>query len=216
MKLLQGEASPSLLGGAIPYDYIAIDRQSELRPELNSNQTRLSLKRTEESRRYTAEDPTWTEFEMERGVCNISSPYTPQFVREQVLKSPMDFIRVVCRGVTMISELGYFFSCLKFDELLGVPTEAEDNVRSRANQLKELLTRLGPSFIKAGQVLANRPDILREDFMNELCTLQDDVPPFSDEQVFVCLFKWTKRRTGHEHSTRGIEEATRSGIQLQI
>lgn len=33
------------------------------------------------------------------------------------------------------------------------------------------------------QVLANRPDIVREDYMNELCVLQDDVPPFPDEQV---------------------------------
>ena len=33
------------------------------------------------------------------------------------------------------------------------------------------------------QVLANRPDIMREDYMNELCVLQDDVPPFPDEQV---------------------------------
>lgn len=33
------------------------------------------------------------------------------------------------------------------------------------------------------QVLANRPDIVREDYMNELCVLQDDVPPFPDDQV---------------------------------
>lgn len=32
-----------------------------------------------------------------------------------------------------------------------------------------------------GQVLANRPDIIREDYMNELCILQDDVPPFPNE-----------------------------------
>lgn len=48
---------------------------------------------------------------------------------------------------------------------------------------REILTNLGPSFIKAGQVLANRPDIMRQDFMNELCTLQDDVPSFPDEMV---------------------------------
>ena len=36
----------------------------------------------------------------------------------------------------------------------------------------ETLTALGPSFIKAGQVLASRPDIIREDYMNELCVLQ--------------------------------------------
>jgi len=46
-----------------------------------------------------------------------------------------------------------------------------------------MLTDLGPSFIKAGQVLASRPDIVREDYMNELCTLQDDVPSFQDYLV---------------------------------
>jgi hypothetical protein len=35
-----------------------------------------------------------------------------------------------------------------------------------------MLTALGPSFIKAGQVLANRPDIMREDYMRELAVLQ--------------------------------------------
>ena len=48
---------------------------------------------------------------------------------------------------------------------------------------RETLTALGPSFIKAGQVLASRPDIVREDYMNELCTLQDDVPSFQDAEV---------------------------------
>ena len=46
---------------------------------------------------------------------------------------------------------------------------------------RQTLTVLGPSFIKAGQVLASRPDILREDYMEELCVLQDDVPSFPDQ-----------------------------------
>lgn len=52
-----------------------------------------------------------------------------------------------------------------------------------AVSLREALTWLGPSFVKAGQVLASRPDIVREDYMNELCTLQDDVPSFPDDLV---------------------------------
>lgn len=60
----------------------------------------------------------------------------------------------------------------------------QSQVRFRAAQLRELLTELGPSFIKAGQVLANRPDIVRADYMNELCVLQDDVPAFPDAEAF--------------------------------
>lgn len=43
---------------------------------------------------------------------------------------------------------------------------------NRVWHCRETLTALGPSFIKAGQVLASRPDIIREDYMNELCILQ--------------------------------------------
>ena len=49
---------------------------------------------------------------------------------------------------------------------------------------RDLLTDLGPCFIKAGQVLANRPDIIRQDYMDELCVLQDDVPSFPDDVAF--------------------------------
>ena len=51
---------------------------------------------------------------------------------------------------------------------------------------RRTLTALGPSFIKAGQVLASRPDIVRADYMEELCTLQDDVPSFPDKTVSLC------------------------------
>ena len=53
-----------------------------------------------------------------------------------------------------------------------------------ARARRRLLTELGPSFVKAGQVLANRPDIIREDYMKELCILQDNVPSFPNEQVW--------------------------------
>ena len=37
--------------------------------------------------------------------------------------------------------------------------------------------------MKAGQVLANRPDVVRADFMEELTKLQDDVPAFKSERL---------------------------------
>ena len=47
----------------------------------------------------------------------------------------------------------------------------------------------GPSFVKAGQVLANRPDVVRADFMEELTKLQDDVPAFKTEEAFAIIEK---------------------------
>jgi predicted unusual protein kinase regulating ubiquinone biosynthesis (AarF/ABC1/UbiB family) len=61
--------------------------------------------------------------------------------------------------------------------------DTPDTVKQRASELRALLTRLGPSYIKAGQVLANRPDLMRADYMNELVILQDDVPAFPTEQA---------------------------------
>jgi ubiquinone biosynthesis protein len=49
---------------------------------------------------------------------------------------------------------------------------------SRGQALRKSLEELGPIFIKFGQALSTRPDILPEDIALELCQLQDNVPPF--------------------------------------
>ena len=46
--------------------------------------------------------------------------------------------------------------------------------------MREILTRLGPAFIKVGQALAARPDLLPPDYIAELELLQDRIPPFDD------------------------------------
>jgi predicted unusual protein kinase regulating ubiquinone biosynthesis (AarF/ABC1/UbiB family) len=55
--------------------------------------------------------------------------------------------------------------------------------RERALKVKELLFDLGPTFIKLGQFLSVRRDILPEEFAEELTALQDRVPPFALDQV---------------------------------
>jgi hypothetical protein len=75
------------------------------------------------------------------------------------------------RALNIVARLGTYFGCLWWDRVTG-HEDTPDRVRLRASQLRDMLTTLGPSFIKAGQVLANRPDIVREDYMNELCVLQ--------------------------------------------
>jgi ubiquinone biosynthesis protein len=51
----------------------------------------------------------------------------------------------------------------------------------RAERLRRALEELGPIFVKFGQVLSTRRDLLPEDIANELAKLQDQVPPFSPE-----------------------------------
>jgi predicted unusual protein kinase regulating ubiquinone biosynthesis (AarF/ABC1/UbiB family) len=61
---------------------------------------------------------------------------------------------------------------------------AEANKLKRAAQLRQLLTRLGPTFIKVGQALSTRPDLIRKDFLEELVKLQDQLPPFPTAIAF--------------------------------
>lgn len=62
--------------------------------------------------------------------------------------------------------------------------QAEANKLKRAAQLRQLLTRLGPTFIKVGQALSTRPDLIRKDFLDELIKLQDQLPPFPTAIAF--------------------------------
>ncbi|MEE3718479.1 AarF/ABC1/UbiB kinase family protein [Tumidithrix elongata RA019] len=54
----------------------------------------------------------------------------------------------------------------------------------RAEQLRRIITTLGPTYIKVGQALSTRPDLVRQDFLVELTKLQDKLPPFSTPQAF--------------------------------
>ena len=53
----------------------------------------------------------------------------------------------------------------------------------RAARLRQMLEELGPIFVKFGQVLSTRRDLLPVDIADELAKLQDRVPPFPDEMV---------------------------------
>ena len=54
---------------------------------------------------------------------------------------------------------------------------------SRAVRLRKVLEELGPTFIKLGQTLSVRPDLVPLDLCYELSKLQDRVPPFGYEDV---------------------------------
>ncbi|CAN1825462.1 Protein ACTIVITY OF BC1 COMPLEX KINASE 1, chloroplastic [Linum perenne] len=121
------------------------------------------------------------QLDFERGVCVPFRKYSPETVRSKVLESRGSTLSLLLRGVEIVWNLGFYWSNLMYDCFVG---RDEEVVPFRARQLRNLLCDLGPSFIKAGQVLANRPDIIREDYMNELCILQDDVPSFPNQIAF--------------------------------
>ena len=69
-------------------------------------------------------------------------------------------------------------------ELFGRPDEEGAVGKERqAKRLRTALEELGPTFAKLGQILSTRPDLLPPEFIKELATLQDNVPPLTEEQV---------------------------------
>src|SRR3978361_799344 len=85
---------------------------------------------------------------------------------------------------------GYFLEAPKLTDLLpGRSAEArlaqsEMTVGSaRGQHLRELLDELGPTFVKVGQLLSTRPDVVPPDIIAELRRLQDDVRAFPFEQA---------------------------------
>jgi predicted unusual protein kinase regulating ubiquinone biosynthesis (AarF/ABC1/UbiB family) len=67
-------------------------------------------------------------------------------------------------------------------------TKSEDaKLPERAIQLRRIITTLGPTYIKVGQALSTRPDLVRADFLEELTKLQDQLPAFPNPQAFAIL-----------------------------
>ncbi|MEH1926976.1 ABC1 kinase family protein [Nostoc sp.] len=81
------------------------------------------------------------------------------------------------RLLRIIWSFAGFILSLKWDEW---QDQVEQNKGKRAIQLRELLTALGPTFIKVGQALSTRPDLIRKDFLEELIKLQDQLPAFDN------------------------------------
>ncbi|NEO99534.1 MAG: AarF/ABC1/UbiB kinase family protein [Symploca sp. SIO2E9] len=88
---------------------------------------------------------------------------------------------VIERAITVVWLFAQFLVSLKWDEWLN---QAERNKLKRAVHLRQTLTELGPTFIKVGQALSTRPDLIRKDFLEELVKLQDQLPPFDTELAF--------------------------------
>jgi predicted unusual protein kinase regulating ubiquinone biosynthesis (AarF/ABC1/UbiB family) len=88
---------------------------------------------------------------------------------------------LIWRALTIVGFFGSFILGIKWDEWRG---RSEHNKFKRASQLREILTRLGPTFIKVGQALSTRPDLVRKDFLDELIKLQDQLPPFDNALAF--------------------------------
>jgi hypothetical protein len=84
--------------------------------------------------------------------------------------------------------------------------ELKPNQPIRAIQFTELITTLGPTFIKVGQALSIRPDLASPAYLEELIKLQDQVPPFSSKEALKII----------ERELKGIHEYIYMNIYICI
>ncbi|MGF1541186.1 MAG: ABC1 kinase family protein [Pleurocapsa sp.] len=104
--------------------------------------------------------------------------YDPQKIAQVYRYRPW---KVVLRAVVIVWLFGNFVLHLLLDRWT---KQEEKNKQKRARELRKILTKLGPTYIKVGQALSTRPDLIRKDFLDELIKLQDQLPPFSNQIAF--------------------------------
>ncbi|KAL0045149.1 hypothetical protein WJX82_010101 [Trebouxia sp. C0006] len=117
----------------------------------------------------------------------------PELLRELGIKYDPDRLaevlssrrgQVRSRAVQITATVGAFVARILKDYATG---SVEANMRKRAVQLRELLTKLGPSFVKVGQALSSRPDLLPKPYLEVLSDLQDRLQPFPTDQAMAVI-----------------------------
>ncbi|MEA5567407.1 AarF/ABC1/UbiB kinase family protein [Anabaena sp. UHCC 0399] len=104
--------------------------------------------------------------------------YNPAEIKAHYQARPWQVVRRIFAvlGPTISFVLG-----LWWDNKRGVVVK---NDQRRAIQLRDLLTQLGPAYIKIGQALSTRPDLVPPIYLEELTRLQDQLPAFPNEIAY--------------------------------
>ena len=92
-----------------------------------------------------------------------------------------DLIWLLIRPWILIPRILYILLTLTFFliRLIVQGSSKDENVQKELSKyLLKVITDLGPCYIKLGQALSTRPDLVRQDWLNELTNLQDNLPPF--------------------------------------
>jgi predicted unusual protein kinase regulating ubiquinone biosynthesis (AarF/ABC1/UbiB family) len=104
--------------------------------------------------------------------------YHPEIIAKYYQKRPF---QVIGRLINIITPFASFYLGLQWDSFWG---KSEKNSQKRAVQLKNMLTKLGPAYIKIGQALSTRPDLVSPTYLDELTRLQDQLPAFSNDIAY--------------------------------
>ncbi len=109
--------------------------------------------------------------------------YDPDAIDSIYKKNP---IRLLRRLWQTLLPIGLFLIGVGWEKLIGSLKENERKTL-RAKEFTKLLVDLGPAFIKAGQALSTRPDIVPPTVLEELAQLQDQLPGFESKLAMACI-----------------------------
>ena len=109
--------------------------------------------------------------------------YDPAAIDSIYKKNP---IRLVRRLWQTLLPIGLFLLGVGWEKLIG-SLEKNERKTFRAKEFTKLLVDLGPAFIKAGQALSTRPDIVPPIVLEELAQLQDQLPGFESNLAMACI-----------------------------
>ena len=109
---------------------------------------------------------------------NNALRYDPEAITALYSKRPLPVWK---RRISVLWTFLSFSFSLWWDKITGNATK---NELKRAVRLREILTNLGPAFIKVGQALSTRPDLASPIYLEELAKLQDQLPPFPNELAY--------------------------------
>ncbi len=109
--------------------------------------------------------------------------YDPIAIDSIYKKNP---IRLVRRLWQTLLPIGLFLLGVGWEKLIG-SLEKNERKTFRAKEFTQLLVDLGPAFIKAGQALSTRPDIVPPTVLEELAQLQDQLPGFESKLAMACI-----------------------------
>lgn len=110
--------------------------------------------------------------ELPRLLAEMGHAYDPDRLAESMSQRPT---YLTARALSIASSLGGVIGGILADIASG---GVESNAEKRAAQLRKTLAGLGPSFVKVGQALSSRPDLLPKAYLDCLSSLQDRLDPF--------------------------------------
>ncbi|KAJ1418185.1 kinase-like domain-containing protein [Ochromonadaceae sp. CCMP2298] len=107
----------------------------------------------------------------------VTCPLTPPYQPYSLTPPPPTLPQVVAARFSEILRISQPFLLGLLSDRSGLG-KGSNSAPERAAQLRELISELGPAFIKVGQAVSVRPDLLQPAYLAELVKLQDQVPPF--------------------------------------